>query len=193
MKPSYVLYIAKSIWGPMCWHFLHNSPYMTSIRQLYLIQSILPCPVCAIHLQRFLDQHQTQFRTVKELIFRLHNHVNTIRGHPAIVQKDMPIPTTYRRELYWFFCVAIVCSSWNAKQQYAFHTLFRKEFGTGWTEVSTKHQVISQLARFCHVPYTYANTIARIIPPTKYAYYNITGNIAQLTRMFIYRHLRHVE
>lgn len=82
--------LAKSVWGPACWTFLHASAAMCVEPEdfqelLFATQKNLPCPECRAHMASYLRRNPPRERVCDSsaaslYVFEMHNHVNAALG-----------------------------------------------------------------------------------------------------------------
>lgn len=104
--------LAKSVWGPACWTFLHAAAAACQdgsafLELLEIVQRNLPCPECKAHMAAYLKLHPPRFEETRAAesaslyVFDLHNHVNHSLGkepaNASVLQKHYDVALALRR------------------------------------------------------------------------------------------------
>ena len=76
-------------WSHACWDWMHRLDVIPE-GMLLMMPSILPCPICSMHMARYILQNPL-YEPHREWIIDLHNDVN-IRTNKAVVEyEDVPV------------------------------------------------------------------------------------------------------
>jgi hypothetical protein len=152
--PQYVSGLALHRWGRVTWRALHGLTFLQPKKNwrplLEHLSLLLPCPMCCMHLQRYLvDTHTSPPDDWFVYTVDLHNHVNTQRGCTTLSVSDI-------------------------HQGYTLHCTYQTVLDATWEMIWILHASADRKSRHDSRDYTGALreivhlTTGRLFPPTVY-------------------------
>lgn len=157
-------------WSHACWDWLHRLEVIPE-GMLSILPSLLPCPVCSLHMSRYILQNPL-YEPHREWVIDLHNDVNIRLGKPVVEYADAPVlPMDNVGLTQFLFAVTFTMSR---DQTDDFWELCGLLPGNMLPQRPSSHHVHPSEALWRALPHaydSYSDVIMDFVPPRHYHHY----------------------